>query len=287
MNWNLHQEFSSLILKNLFFDKTSSNVTLVAENNQSIDVHRFVLTYASSFFRDVFVNNPEKHLTLHLQGLKYETLENLVKYIYIGEVLVRKESWKDFMTNAKKWNLVKLIETQNSIKGEERDITEPETNIEQESGGEDLLCEPEPMDNILADVKQEDPIDYIEEVSIQEEDVKPELPVDVVSSVKDTTPKKEESINAKKRKIRFECDLCEKDFAAITDLMKHKRNHSTNANVIKEENHQETTKASDTSRFSSSSQKAYNHHPCDMCHYSCSRPIRLRQHKKRMHGVSD
>eukprot|EP00091_Calanus_sinicus_P017422 TRINITY_DN37654_c0_g1_i1.p1 TRINITY_DN37654_c0_g1~~TRINITY_DN37654_c0_g1_i1.p1 ORF type:complete len:196 (-),score=40.22 TRINITY_DN37654_c0_g1_i1:52-639(-) len=195
------------------------------------------------------------------------------------------------MANAKKWNLVNLIQSQNSIKGEATDISEPDRNMDLESGEETLLGESsdlnEPMLGLLENVKQEDPTNYTEKDSLQEKDVKPELPLNVVNSVKDTTLKKAESINAKRRKIRFECDLCDDSFAAITDLMNHKRNHGTNDNVVKEENPEETEKASDPSRFSSSAQKTYNHHPCNMCDYSCSRPIRLRQHKQRMHGISD
>merc|ERR1712086_1101004 len=202
------------------------NVTLVAENNKTIDAHRFVLTYASSFFRDIFVNNPEKHLTLHLQGLKYETLVNLVKYIYIGEVLVRNECWQDFMMNATKWNLVKLIETPDSGKGKEDNTNTPESNNEQEISGEGLLIESSdekgPENGLLADVKQEITIHTVEE------DIKPEvfaIPLNVIQidtiEPKQTQQKRikvmtKETIEPKlsqKKKIQFMCDLCDKDFA--------------------------------------------------------------------------
>merc|ERR1719318_280103 len=115
MKWNLHREFSSLVLRKLFSDKNTADVTLVAEDNQTIDAHRFVLAHASSLLKNIFVNNPEKHITLHLQGLRYETLVNLVRYIYLGEAMVRKEVWQDFITNASKWNIVKSIEAQDNI----------------------------------------------------------------------------------------------------------------------------------------------------------------------------
>ena len=113
LNWEGHQEFSSLILKKLFFAENSSNVTLVSEDNKSVNAHRFVLNYASSFFMDIFKNNPEQHLTLHLQGMKYETMVNLVRYIYLGQAVVHKEHWQDFLANAIKWKIVKLTELNN------------------------------------------------------------------------------------------------------------------------------------------------------------------------------
>jgi len=306
MKWNLHQEFSSLILKNLFLDKTATNVTLVADNNKTIDAHRFVLTYASSFFRDIFVNNPEKHLTLHLQGLKYETLVNLVKYIYIGEVLVRNECWQDFMMNATKWNLVKLIETQDKVK--EDNLNFPESNMAQEKSGEGLLSESSdekgPDNGLLADVKQEITTDTVNEIVFQE-DIKQEvfaIPLNVNqldtiepkhSQQKRITEITKETIEptlSQKKKIQFMCDLCDKDsasyFLLITDLMKHKKEHASGlvTRPIQEVKVKESIKPSPR-RWSSD--KSYNLHPCDQCDYTCSRPIRLRQPKKTRHGLAD
>ena len=294
MTWNLHRQFSSLILRNLYLDKTNTNVTLVAEDDQSVDAHRFVLTYASSFFRDIFVNNPEKHLTLHLQGLKYETLTNLVKYIYLGEVLVRKQCVKDFKANASKWNLVKLIETQESKNDE---IPRPFlTNIKSESEGENLLSEAKSDDvgdnDGMLTVKEENPGDDTDEFTTVIEDSEREVvPTD---PLKET----EEEVlipPLKKKKIRFECDLCGKDFSILADLMQHKKGHTGKSSsaisrpggehgsniAVKEENMKEVN-----SKSRWSSDISYNNHACDQCDYKCSRPVRLRQHKKIKHGIS-
>jgi len=238
MQWPSHKEFSSLILKSLFSDKVSTDVTLVADDNQSVDAHRFVLKYASSFFSDIFEKNPEKHLTLHLQGLKYETLVNLVKYIYLGETLVRSESWQDFMSNAKKWHIVKLIVNRENKKERTLKTTNNTKTMKEERTEEQLLSETsqnidEPNDG-LVNVKQEnDSAECIEDIEMTvQEDVKPKI---VVASQTKITKEEEVSMPMKKKKIRFECDLCKEDFGAIIDLMNHKKEHVAQSNTATNE----------------------------------------------------
>ena len=279
MNWHLHKEFSSLILKNLFSEKVASDVTLVAEDNKSVDAHRFVLKYASSFFRDIFVRNPERHLTLHLQGLKYETLVNLVKYIYIGEALVRSEVWQDFMAHAKKWQLVKLINTQENNKEQTLDSNNAK-RIKREGIEEQLLSEKsreinEPDDGLI-NVKQEDHSpECTEDVEMTvEENIKP----CIVAASQMEIAESDVPMPMKKKKIRFECDLCKQDFGAIIDLMNHKKEHDVKGNTATNE----VGKGNEDSK--KSSWNSY-HHACDQCDYTCTRPIRLKQHKKSRHGL--
>merc|ERR1719508_509379 len=134
LNWEGHPQFSSEVLKNLLFDVNSSNVTLVSEDNKSVNAHSFVLSYVSPFFRDIFHQNPEKHLTLHLQGLKYESMVNLVKCVYLGQAAVRKEHWLEFITNATKWNLVKLKKSNKTRPEDQDEIVElSETECDKEN----------------------------------------------------------------------------------------------------------------------------------------------------------
>merc|ERR1719186_819909 len=207
LNWDGHQPFSSEVLKNLLFDVNSSNVTLVSEDNKSVNAHSFVLSYVSPFFRDIFHQNPEKHLTLHLQGLKYESMVNLVKCVYLGQAAVRKEHWLEFITNATKWNLVKLKRSNNSGQEDQAEIVECEN--------ENLMREPsevtEKADDLLKDVMPDKSIDTIDEIEI----------IDVIS----TSTTKEKSPILKN--IGFNSDLCEKDFSNINNLIQHKRNHTT------------------------------------------------------------
>eukprot|EP00092_Neocalanus_flemingeri_P107165 GFUD01137545.1.p1 GENE.GFUD01137545.1~~GFUD01137545.1.p1 ORF type:complete len:282 (+),score=70.92 GFUD01137545.1:58-903(+) len=272
LDWEGHQEFSSTILKNLLFDENSSNVTLVSEDNKSVHAHRFVLNYASSFFKEILKNNPEKHLTLHLQGLKYETMINLVKYIYLGQAIVRKEEWEDFLTNATKWNIVKLAESNNS------EVSEPsETKPETDCDNEELLREQsdlsEQSDDLLKVVKKEISTDTVDEIdSNDDKPLKSEQSIPLEKSI---------PIEKKFNKIRFECDLCQKDFSNISDLIQHKKDHISNTEVLKSE-HQEDDYATNQTPKSSA-----HEHYCDLCDYKCSRPSRLKTHKRSKHGISD
>ena len=217
LKWSFHQELSRSVLEHLLSDKDSSDVTLVAED-KSIDVHRFVLTYASSFFRDIFQNNPEKHLTLHLQGLRYETLQNLVRYIYMGEVSIKRESYGDFISNAEKWNLVQKVERKTkTIEIKATPIDEKFISQDKTKNNEDTM---ENYENVakahVSDLHGE---------TIGDDSLEKNL-TDSTGDVSADVP------CSKKSKLRFECDLCDKVCETIVNLLQHKQEHKLSAIIL-------------------------------------------------------
>ena len=61
------------------------DVTLASENQQ-LRAHKVVLAASSPKLRSILLNNPHPNPLIYLTGVKSSIMENLVKFIYHGEV---------------------------------------------------------------------------------------------------------------------------------------------------------------------------------------------------------
>ena len=82
------------LLENTIF----ADVTLVSDDSSDfIKAHRAILSSGSSVFKKLLMMTPEAdHQTLYLRGIKHETLEKIVQYIYVGEVFMNKSEISEF-----------------------------------------------------------------------------------------------------------------------------------------------------------------------------------------------
>lgn len=94
------QTFSNLVKNDDF-----SDVTLVCGDGIQIKAHKVILSGSSSFFRAVFLNNPHQHPLIYIKGMKYEVLEAVLQFIYMGETRVMGKHLKSFLEAAKEFKI--------------------------------------------------------------------------------------------------------------------------------------------------------------------------------------
>ena len=85
LKWNDYQGniasyFKELKNKSEFFD-----VTLVCEDNHTMEAHRVILTACSPFFSTVLKRNIHSHPMIYMRGLTSKDLVAIVDFIYHGE----------------------------------------------------------------------------------------------------------------------------------------------------------------------------------------------------------
>ena len=76
-----------------------SDVTLVCDDKQEIQAHKFILSTCSSVFRNILSKNP-KNLPVYLKGTQSQDMIYLLQYMYLGEAIVPKERMESFFNFA-------------------------------------------------------------------------------------------------------------------------------------------------------------------------------------------
>ena len=97
LKWNDFQEktintFSKLRKEDDFFD-----VTLVSADQKQIMAHKVVLSSCSEYFRNLLKTNKHSHPMLCMTGIGSVDMENILDYIYQGEVQIFRKILTSFL----------------------------------------------------------------------------------------------------------------------------------------------------------------------------------------------
>ena len=72
------------------------DVSLACEDQQ-VRAHKVVLAASSPKLRSILLNNPHPHPLIYLSGVKFPILENILKFIYSGEAVIRPDHVNSFL----------------------------------------------------------------------------------------------------------------------------------------------------------------------------------------------
>ena len=110
-------------------DAELSDVTLVCEEDQQIEVHKIVLTASSPFFNAVLRKNKHPHPLIYMKGVKAKALSAIVDFLYLGEANIYHEDISGFFTLAEELQLKGLTGLEkNTVANWEDTIISPERN---------------------------------------------------------------------------------------------------------------------------------------------------------------
>ena len=87
------------------------DVTLVSDDHHQVSAHKLVLSACSEYFKNILKNNnkPSAHPLLCLDGISSDDLNNIMDYIYNGEVQIYQENLDRFLSLAQRLKLEGLI----------------------------------------------------------------------------------------------------------------------------------------------------------------------------------
>ena len=112
LKWN---DFQSNVTSAFSLLRTKTNfqdVTLVSDDHKQISAHRVVLVSCSEYFNNVLSQNTHSHPLLCLDGINFSDLNNVLDYIYNGEVNIYQEDLDRFLQVAQKLQLQGLLRTE-------------------------------------------------------------------------------------------------------------------------------------------------------------------------------
>ena len=108
---NITSTFSQFQTKTQFQD-----VTLVSDDHKQISAHKVILSAGSGYFNNVLSETAHSHPLLCLDGINSSDLNNVLDFIYTGELQLYHEDLDRFLTVAKKLQLQGLEECEEKVK---------------------------------------------------------------------------------------------------------------------------------------------------------------------------
>merc|ERR1712142_658685 len=110
LRWELHNKSRASSLAGLWKNKAFLDVTIVCDDDQ-IDAHKLILSAASPLFQRILLRN-ENHVgrpLLYLRGTRKKQIQNLLEFIYKGEVSVNPENLESFIELANNLEIEGLV----------------------------------------------------------------------------------------------------------------------------------------------------------------------------------
>ena len=109
LKWNDFASNASKAFRLLMDEDFLQDVTLVGDDNSQIAAHKLVLSACSEYFNSIFKKNKHSHPFLCLEGVNSMEIQNLLAYMYNGEVSVFQEDLDNFLLVAQRFKLEGLL----------------------------------------------------------------------------------------------------------------------------------------------------------------------------------
>ena len=117
LKWNDFESNVSGAFREIREERDFFDVTLACDDNQ-MEAHKVIISACSPMFRNILRRNPHQHPLLYLRGVKYKELENVLNFMYQGEVNVAQEDLNTFLSVAEELQ-VKGLTQGNSGSGQQ------------------------------------------------------------------------------------------------------------------------------------------------------------------------
>ncbi|PSN49768.1 hypothetical protein C0J52_01358 [Blattella germanica] len=99
LRWNNYLRHITCAFDSLRSDEDLVDVTLSCEGKR-IRAHKMLLSACSTYFRDLFKENPCQHPVIIFRNVKFDDLAALIDFMYQGEVNVVQDQLASFLTTA-------------------------------------------------------------------------------------------------------------------------------------------------------------------------------------------
>ena len=109
LKWKDFQPNVSASFKKLRNHSEFHDVTLVSNDQKQVLAHKVVLSACSAFFNNILAKNKHPHPMLCLDGINSGQLDEILDYIYFGEVQILHENINTFLDIAERLEMDGLI----------------------------------------------------------------------------------------------------------------------------------------------------------------------------------
>lgn len=99
LRWNNYVSHVTEAFNVLRFDNDLVDVTLCCDGGK-IKAHKMLLSACSTYFKQIFKENPCQHPVIIFRNFKFEDLNAIVNFMYHGEVNIFQEQLESFLITA-------------------------------------------------------------------------------------------------------------------------------------------------------------------------------------------
>uniref|UniRef100_A0A336LIS6 CSON003309 protein n=1 Tax=Culicoides sonorensis TaxID=179676 RepID=A0A336LIS6_CULSO len=110
LKWNNYHTHLAFHFESLRTEEEFTDVSLCCEGKK-IKAHKIILSACSTYFRDVFKENPHPHPVIIFKNVKYNDLASIIQFMYNGEVSVIQELLPTFLQTAELLQVRGLTDT--------------------------------------------------------------------------------------------------------------------------------------------------------------------------------
>ncbi|GAB0087083.1 Zinc finger C2H2 superfamily [Sergentomyia squamirostris] len=111
LRWNNYVNHLTYAFDSLRHQEDLVDVTLSCEGRK-IRAHKVILSACSTYFREVFQENPCQHPVIVFKNVRHEDLAAIIEFIYQGEVNVLQDSLPSFLNTAEMLAVQGLTESE-------------------------------------------------------------------------------------------------------------------------------------------------------------------------------
>ena len=110
LKWNDYQSNVSKSFQSLRDKEDFCDVTLVGDDYKQVTAHKVILSSCSEYFNTILKNNGKHtHPILCLEGMSYQDLQNVLDYVYNGELKIYQDDLDRFLLVAQRLKLEGLL----------------------------------------------------------------------------------------------------------------------------------------------------------------------------------
>ena len=200
-----------------------SDVTLACDGYE-VGAHKIIISGSSTFFKEVIRKSKHVNPYIYIKGVSKETLETIIKFIYLGEATARTDNLEKLVEAGNELKVFGLTEeplkTHNSLSNKKHFESSVDMNTESEGS--------EQNETNLSDID----VAYLVKKEREVEALKCEL--EEVSESKDQSDSTRLLTEIKKRittnvddlgNKNFKCNVCEREFATMGYIRPHIETH--------------------------------------------------------------
>ncbi|XP_049867430.1 zinc finger and BTB domain-containing protein 14-like [Pectinophora gossypiella] len=281
LRWNNYVNHVTEAFNVLRFENDLVDVTLCCDGGK-IKAHKMLLSACSSYFKQIFKENPCQHPVIIFRNFKFEDLNAIINFMYHGEVNIFQEQLESFLITAELLEVKGLTDNveDESSKNQMRLSDNISLDLSSKSSRvpEDIVSAPVPVSDEPINLATIQPVreEYIPQASSfsvpdHENGTEPQsemTKVDEIINNKNKMPTSSEEMqvdmqstsaedlseknSSESELAKFRCQLCPKGFKHPTSLTLHKDSHAGKTQ-------------------------------CPVCHRSFSRSYDMRSHLQRIH----
>ena len=111
LQWNDFKDNVKTAFGSLRDDSDFTDVTLVSEDGQKLEVHKVILAVSSPVFKNILAKNKHAHSLIYMRRVKFEDLVAIIDFLYCGEANVYQENLDSFLAMAEELQLKGLMGT--------------------------------------------------------------------------------------------------------------------------------------------------------------------------------